>query len=358
MPIAVGIWRVGGTFERIPLSTMAAEKQLEDHIAADPSILAPRLLIVGRQVPTAYGKFIDLLAMDPSGKLLVIELKKERTPREVVAQLLDYGSWVQGLTYDDVAAIYAQQHSGQKLEVGFADAFGTSPPEAINQEHELVVVSSQLDAATERIIAYLTEGYGVPINAVFFHCFRDGDREYLARTWLIDPEEAEAKVAKKATRGVEAWNGRDFYVNLGEDEHRNWEDCRQYGFISGGGGRWYSQTLSTLFAGARVFVNVPKFGYVGIGIVTETVRPISEFTINIDGQPGPLLAAPLRATKMGDNVENPDLREYVVGVQWLKTVPKTEGYWEKGLFAIQHTACRLRNLFTIERVSEHFGLEE
>jgi hypothetical protein len=28
------------------------------------------------------------------GRIHVIELKRDRTPREVVAQILDYGSWV------------------------------------------------------------------------------------------------------------------------------------------------------------------------------------------------------------------------------------------------------------------------
>jgi hypothetical protein len=32
--------------------------------------------------------------------------------------------------------------------------------------------------------------------------------------------------------------------------------------------------------------------------------------------------------------------------------------WEKGLFAIQHTACRLRSSFTIERIVKHFGIED
>jgi hypothetical protein len=47
-----------------------------------------------------------------------------------------------------------------------------------------------------------------------------------------------------------------------------------------------------------------------------------------------------------------------VRVEWLKTVPKSEGYRENGLFAVQHTACRLRNRFTIDRLIAHFGLTD
>src|SRR6185369_996096 len=131
-----------------------------------------------------------------------------------------------------------------ELEQSFDDAFGISLPEELNQEHKLIVVASELDPSTERIISYLADNYGVPINAVFFRFFRDNGADYLARTWLIDPDEAERKVSKSITKkGSEPWNGRDFYVSLGEGEHRTWEDCRNYGFISGGQGKWYSQTL-------------------------------------------------------------------------------------------------------------------
>jgi hypothetical protein len=98
-----------------------------------------------------------MLAMDMSGNLSIIELKKSRTPREVVAQLLDYASWVQSLSYEEIAAIYSDKNPGKKLEEGFDDAFGSSLPEQINQRHELIVVASELDTSTERIINYLTD---------------------------------------------------------------------------------------------------------------------------------------------------------------------------------------------------------
>lgn len=359
MPIEVGIWKLGEKPEKISASVIDSELMLEDALVKDLSILSSQLMLIGRQVSTSYGKFIDILAMNISGDIYIVELKKNRTPREVVAQLIDYASWVQTLSYEEIAAIYSEKNFGKKLEEGFDDAFGTSLPEQINQSHELIVVASELDSSTERIINYLSDNYGVPINAVFFRFFRDEARDYLARTWLISPEEAERKSSKsKSKKGSEPWNGRDFYVSLGEGEHRNWDDCRKYGFVSGGGGKWYSQTLKLLFPGSRVFVNIPKTGYVGVGTVKEEAVPVKDFKVLLDGNEISILDAPLVAPKMSENADDLDLCEYIVRIDWIKDVPRNEAYWEKGLFALQHTACRLTNSFTIERLSQHFGLED
>jgi hypothetical protein len=358
MPIEVGIWRLGAKPERVHMSALDSELMLEDALVADLSILAPQLMLIGRQIPTAYGKFIDILAMDASGDLSIIELKRNRTPREVVAQLLDYAPWAQLLSHEDIGLLYSDKNQGRKLEEGYADAFDTSLPEQINQNHQLMVVASELDASTERIINYLSDNYGVPINAVFFRYFRDGGQGYLTRTWLIDPEEVEQKASKsKSKKGSEPWNGRDFYVSLGEGETRNWDDCRKYGFISGGGGKWYSQTLKLLFPGSRVFVNIPKTGYVGVGTVIESAMPVKDFKVETPTGEIPILEAPLLAPKMGAYADDLDLSEYLVRVQWIKAVPRTGAYWEKGLFALQHTACRMTSSFTIERLSQHFGLD-
>jgi hypothetical protein len=99
VPIEVGIWRIdGGRVDPVPASSLERESRLEDVLEQDVSILGlDSLLVIGRQVITKYGKRVDLLAVDVEGSLFVIELKKDRTPREVVAQALDYGFWVRQL---------------------------------------------------------------------------------------------------------------------------------------------------------------------------------------------------------------------------------------------------------------------
>jgi hypothetical protein len=295
----------------------------------------------------------------------VIELKRDRTPRDVVAQLLDYGSWVRDLSYEEITETY-EDYAGSdqepvQFEQAFSDKFGASPPETLNEAHQLIVVASELDPNTKRIITYLAQGYGVPINAVFFQYFNDGGNEYLTRTWLHDLREVEAASSRggAGTRKRDPWNGQDFYVSLGEGDDRSWDDCVRYGFISGGQGRWYSRTLEMLFPGARVFACIPVTGYVGVGTVTEEVQRVRDFTVEIDGEMIPILEAPhLVATRMDKNADDPELSEYLVRVEWIKTLPREEAIWETGMFANQNTVCRLRNKFTLERLSKHFELEE
>ncbi|MBV9524434.1 MAG: DUF91 domain-containing protein, partial [Candidatus Dormibacteraeota bacterium] len=227
MPLEMALWRVdGGNPVRLSPQGVPLEQQLEDMLERDPSMLGQRLLLIGRQVPTTHGTFVDLLAVDADGALHVIELKRDRTPRDVVAQSLDYGSWVTTLTHQDVQDIFLKYDSTQAFEQAFSDAFGASPPEDLNTEHRLTIVAAEVDPATERIISYLNTGYGVPINVVFFRYYQDGERSYLGRTWLLDtPIDAGASAPGKRGGGKEPWNGKDWYVNFQVDaDGRSWED--------------------------------------------------------------------------------------------------------------------------------------
>src|SRR5215218_1485186 len=81
MSFEMMLWKVVGTkLQPIVLSALDQEQRLEDWIAADPSILGMELAIIGRQVHTAYGGVIDLLALDPDGNCVALELKRGRPP--------------------------------------------------------------------------------------------------------------------------------------------------------------------------------------------------------------------------------------------------------------------------------------
>jgi hypothetical protein len=360
MTVEVGLWRADGPrLTRLSPSSIALERQLEDYVEADPMLLGERLLIIGRQVPTAHGGIIDLLAVDADGVVHVLELKRDRTPRDVVAQTLDYGSWVAGLDRADIVEMFERRRPGVAFDEAFADAFGVdSTPEELNASQVFTIVAASVDPATERIVRFLNEAFDVPVNVVFFRHFHDNGASYLARTWLVPQEvEATSRAATKS-RTREPWNGRDWYVSFGEESGRRmWQDARTYGFVSAGGGEWYSRSLRNLPVGARIFVCVPKRGYVGIGTVTTQAARFSDAVVTVDGQPTALVDLPLAGTYQHNEAGDTDEKaEYVVTVEWEATVPVTQAIWKRGLFANQNSECKLSKQFTIDTVATALGV--
>ena len=186
----------------IPRSEIGLEERLQDWLEADITMLDPDLLVIGREVPTAFGGKIDLLCLDSSGGLVVIELKKGRTPREVTAQVLDYAYWVRDLSHDDVVHQFDKyEKNPAPLREAFEHKYGDELPASLNESHRSVIVAEEMDGSTERIVRYLSD-LDVPINVATVQHFRAQDgRETLAQVYLIEPEIAAdtAQTASKKT---------------------------------------------------------------------------------------------------------------------------------------------------------------
>jgi hypothetical protein len=357
MPIQHAIWKVGTKPAPLATTTLASEQQLEEMIVAAPEILSGEWMLIGRQEQTGLGGRIDLLAIAPDASLVLIELKRNRTPREIVAQALDYASWVGRLTADRIAAIYHRYSNGGSLDAAFRERFGGPlDEEMLNASHQILLVAAELDDSTERIIGYLAER-DIAINVLFFRVFQLGNERLLSRAWLIDPGTTQETVAttSRSERGEkEPWNG-EFYVSFSAE--RTWSEARRYGFIRGGGGVWYSQTLKLLAADDRVWVKIPGTGYVGVGRVVEPACTVADFTITVDGRARPALEVLGDRDRLRRFADDPEKAEYFVRVAWLDTKPESEAFDEVGLFGIQHTVCRPTTpkwRHTIERLKTAF----
>jgi hypothetical protein len=119
----------------------------------------------------------------------------------------------------------------------------------------------------------------------------------------------------------------------------------RHGFVSAGGGRWYSRTLRVLEPGHRVWAHIPRAGYVGVGVVTAAVMPVSSTG---------LLELDLEAPAMDRAVDDPERCEYVVRVRWEVARPREDAFWIPGLYANENSVTRLRDEWTLERLQEAF----
>ncbi len=338
MSIQTALWTVGKNPRSLDAAKLTDERLLEDMIVAEPRLLWDDWMLIGRQEHTGHGGIIDLLGVERDGKTVLIELKRDKTPRDVVAQALDYADWVERLKPEKLTAIYGRFSKGGDLATDFEAKFDQKLDiDTLNSSHKVVLVAAALDPASERIVGYLSRR-GVPINVLCFQVFAgEGDKQFLTRSWLFDPV-----LTPAAAVGGPAvdWNG-EFYCSFGEGQNRSWEDAREFGFVSAGGGTFYTQTLRQLKPGNRVWVRVPKLGYVGVGLVTGPPALGSELMVRTKaGDEVPVREAAGRAGYHQQHGDDPEKGEWFAPVRWLQTVPLDEAVGDPGLFGNQNTVCK------------------
>ena len=248
--------------------------------------------------------------------------------------------------------MYRRFRPKRSLDADFEAKFGRVLDEdEVNQAHQLVVVSSAVDSRTERIVRYLA-GRDVPINLLSFDVFQHGETQFLSRAWFLDPMETQLSSSEVATAEREPWNG-EFYACFGHDESRSWEEAVRHGFISAGGGAWYTGTLNLLEPGSRVWVKAPNHGFVGVGRVAGSRQSALEFMIGDQ----PALEVLKKGHYHAEFVDDPDTMEYFVPVRWIDHVPIEKAVDEFGLFGNQNTVCRPRTAkwrSTVERLRAAF----
>jgi hypothetical protein len=98
---------------------------------------------------------------------------------------------------------------------------------------------------------------------------------------------------------------------------------------------------------------------VGIGEVTGEMVKVRDVTVEIGGEEVPLLDQPDIPAELRQRADSDDddVTEYAVLVQWLASRPASEAVSERGLFASQVTACKLRDERTINVVTSALGVE-
>lgn len=90
------------------------------------------------------GSIIDLLGIDRKGNTVVIELKRDRTPRDTLVQALEYASFVEELDTDQLEEILRQYVSDEALNLAsyHRNYFELASDEAVslNKEQRIVFV--------------------------------------------------------------------------------------------------------------------------------------------------------------------------------------------------------------------------
>ena len=203
MTTEIKAWEITNNTLRPVESSLAIEGRtesldLEEWISTNPEIIGSGLEIIGRQVTTKSGP-LDLLAIDRTGDIIVIELKRDKLPRDVIAQAIDYASDIADWNIDKISEV-CTKHTGKSLDDLISEKFPDVSIQNlnINEAQRIILVGFAIESSLERMINWLSDHYGVNINAIILKYVKatKGD-ELLIRTAIISEEIEQSRTSKR-----------------------------------------------------------------------------------------------------------------------------------------------------------------
>jgi hypothetical protein len=139
------------------------------------------------------------LGIDNNGNLVIVELKRDKLARDVLAQAIDYASDVANWDIEKFNEI-CLTFSDNSLEDYITDHFDNVELDdlVINKAQRLLLVGFSIDEALSRMIEWLSSKYDVGINAIILNYVKTSSgNELLSRTVIIAEEIEKEKSNKK-----------------------------------------------------------------------------------------------------------------------------------------------------------------
>ncbi len=197
-----------------PFRDRYREEHLQHWADESPHLLnrGQAMLSLGTEIETLHGHYIDNLFIDGNGCLVVAELKRGKSPREVMAQAVDYGAYVSRLDWDQIDAICRKRHDGASLDEKYQSTLGFGLDKSAEPEHRLLIVAESFEPSVEDAAAYLNN-IGVRLTLLGFSYFElTGAKLFDVRVVLGEIPEQKGQKAKAASSGEAS----------ATDGYRNW----------------------------------------------------------------------------------------------------------------------------------------
>ncbi len=204
-----------------PFHSNHEEALLENWLENNPDCILEdgKLLIIGRQVRTEFGSILDLLALDRQGDVVVVELKRDRTPRETLAQALEYAAFVEPLDTDALETIL-QLYLGDdstNLALYHRAYFELRDDESVafNKDQRIVIVGQKITNEVRKTACFL-RSKGIRVTCVEFSFFLSGEGSRLLSQNIVVGQES-MKPVRVESGSRPAISSNDFLQALDEN---------------------------------------------------------------------------------------------------------------------------------------------
>ena len=214
------------------------ESHLEDWLENSPSaVIQNELLWIGRQTSAVDEErtiFPDLFGVDSEGNLVIVELKRDQTPREVVAQLLEYAAWASELSdvqIHEIAKDYfktREEFQEKTFDNAFREAFDVPDDDEIpllNQRLRLFIVAEEIHPRIIRVCRFLRTLYKMDVSCIEVSKFQteSGDEIVSTEIKVGDEEIVTSKKRHQRISQTSRWSGDKL-----EQEQVVWETVQEF----------------------------------------------------------------------------------------------------------------------------------
>ena len=152
----------------------------------------------------------DLLGVDSEGNLVIVEFKRRRTPRDVVAQLLEYAAWADDRSPEqlhEIANTYFERRD-EFRDKTFPDAFRevfevpeTDELPPLKRKLRLFVIAEEIQPRVAHVCRFLRTSYKMDVSCIAVSKFQteSGDEIVSTETKVGDEEIIMPKIRQQRT---------------------------------------------------------------------------------------------------------------------------------------------------------------
>ena len=162
--------------------------------------------------------FPDLLGVDVEGNLVIVEFKRGKTPRSVVAQLLEYAAWANELPPEqipEIADAYFEKRDefrGKTFEDAFREVFDiieTDELPPLKGKLRLFVIAEEISSRVIHVCRLLRTSYKMDVSCIAVSKSRtqSGDEIVSTETKVGEEEIITSKTWQQRTSRTSRWSG-------------------------------------------------------------------------------------------------------------------------------------------------------
>jgi len=149
------------------------ERYLENLILSAPESIYPyKFIIIGEQIKTDFGP-LDLLGLDDKGNILLIELKVGKTPRDIIAQVLEYSAFINKKCSIKNIISFANRNEEEKIKKFLIK----HNLKQIRKEIVSIIVAGWIDESIAEVSKYLMKKFNFPMYFVEFAFYQNKSNE-------------------------------------------------------------------------------------------------------------------------------------------------------------------------------------